>query len=69
MAPDIKSLHLIGEQTLAPLLDVPVQTLRKWRSKNSGPPWIKLERCVKYPVAGVATYLAQNTRQPADEAA
>jgi len=33
---------------VAELLQVPVRTLDEWRQKNSGPPWRKVSRHIRY---------------------
>jgi len=33
---------------VAELLQVPVRTLEEWRQKNSGPPWRKVGRHIRY---------------------
>lgn len=49
IAPQYDPESLMTPQELADILRVPRGTLANWRSKDQGPPFIKLGRHVRYP--------------------
>ena len=49
---------LLREGELADMLDVSIDTVRKWRRKGRGPAFIRAEGSVRYEVQEVVKYLA-----------
>lgn len=45
---------------LSTLLEVPTETLRKWRYRGEGPPYHRLNGLIRYNTADVAAWLAAN---------
>ena len=45
-------------------LNTALRTLRDWRQKGEGPPYLKIARRVWYPRAGLAAWLKANEQQP-----
>jgi excisionase family DNA binding protein len=43
-----KASRLLRPKEVADYLGLPEHTLAKWRSERRGPPWMKLERLVRY---------------------
>jgi len=31
---------------------------RVWRQRRCGPPWVKLHKCVRYPLSGIKSWIA-----------
>ena len=56
--------HLSTKQ-LSRLLERAEITLRKWRSRNFGPPWVYWGSEARYPLDGVADFLNGNNPSPA----
>jgi hypothetical protein len=52
---------VVREVVAARLLGVSVAALRRWRRERRGPPFVRLERCVGYPVADLEAFVATNT--------
>lgn len=40
-----------NERSTARLLGVTVHALRRWRREGRGPRWIRIEKCIRYPLA------------------
>ena len=55
---------LINEITVAEMLGVKQATLRQWRLRKMGPPWVTVEGAIRYPVDGLETYIEENTVNP-----
>ena len=52
----------------ARFLRVTPLTLRNWRERGEGPPWIRLSsRVIRYPVPSLTVYLAELERHPSDK--
>lgn len=49
----------LGKKQVASFLNVPVQVLRKWRANGTDPIWCKMESCIRYPIEGLHTYIAE----------
>ena len=49
--------QLAREKTVSEKLQVSVQTLRNWRHKGVGPPYVKLGRAVRYDLQQVSEFL------------
>jgi hypothetical protein len=45
------------EHVVARVCGVSVQTVRRWRAADDGPPWKKIGACVRYSLAGVFEWL------------
>jgi len=52
------------ESELAAEFNVAVQTLRSWRRRGAGPPWVKGPGGILYPVADAREWLRGNLVQP-----
>lgn len=50
--------RLWGIKDVAAYLDVPVQTMYQWRSKDYGPPGVRVGRYVKYRPEDVRAWVA-----------
>lgn len=58
---DQKELYLTAKE-LSARLRRPDGTLRNWRYRRFGPPWIKLGKEVLYPLAGVEKWELERMR-------
>jgi hypothetical protein len=47
----------VPEGEAARLLTVSRALLRKWRRVGGGPPWLKVGRCVRYPLLELQNFL------------
>jgi hypothetical protein len=54
-------LQLIDERQAAQRLKVSVAALRRWRREKRGPPFTKIERCVRYDNRLLLAYLNKNS--------
>ena len=54
----------INERQAAERYNVAIQTLRNWRSVRKGPPYIKLERLVRYAVEETDRYFQSHRVDP-----
>ena len=54
----------VNEKALAKEMNLSVQTLRNWRHKGKGPPYIKIGRAVRYNIKDIEKYLKQNRIDP-----
>jgi hypothetical protein len=59
------SSKLISEQELAEELDVKPSTLKTWRCRRRGPPWISVARNIFYDRADIERWLKAQRRDPA----
>ena len=50
----------VDEQDLAQEFEVTVQTVRRWRRRKQGPPWVKTPGGVRYPIAESREWLRDN---------
>jgi hypothetical protein len=41
-----------------------VRTLRKWRERRTGPPWIKFGKAILYPIDGFEAWLRAQVQEP-----
>jgi len=46
---------------LAEKIRIPVGTLKRWRLRKQGPPWVRWGKHVRYPVAGVESWMAESS--------
>ncbi|MDG3009359.1 hypothetical protein G4X40_04265 [Rhodococcus sp. D2-41] len=60
------AISLVDAKYLQECYGIPVQTWAVWRTKQIGPPWVKLNRLVRYDLALVDSWIAANTVTPAD---
>ncbi len=51
--------QLLSTKGLAEYLDVPVQTVNRWRYTHTGPPGYKVGRFVRYRRADIEVWLAE----------
>ena len=56
--------RLLAEREAAARLRLSVHTLRQWRHRTQGVPWVRLGRRVFYDEAALAAYVAENTITP-----
>jgi hypothetical protein len=54
------------ERFVADFLGTTVETLRTWRRRRCGPPWVKFGKLVRYSIAGL---IAWANSQPGGQAA
>jgi hypothetical protein len=58
--------RLLSDLEAAPLLGLPVQTLRNWRWINVGPPWVRVgDRAIRYDRVDLERYIAEGKVDPA----
>ncbi len=58
-----QTLQLIDERQAAQRLKVSVAALRRWRREKRGPPFTRIERCVRYDNRLLLAYLNKNSAQ------
>ena len=56
--------NLLTDVESAQLLNLSVQTLRNWRSKRIGPPYIKLGRAVRYKLVDLLEWVEKRAVDP-----
>ena len=61
---DLGHLRLLTDVEVSALTGLAVQTLRKRRLRQVGPPWIKIGAAVRYRVADIETYFDDNRVAP-----
>ena len=54
--------RLLTPDELSTYLQVPIRTLDRWRLHNTGPPFIRLGRAVRYPSTELAVWIANQLR-------
>jgi hypothetical protein len=54
----------LNEDEQAAELGVVKRTLRSWRQKGEGGPYLKIGKQVFYPIAGTAAWLKANEKNP-----
>jgi hypothetical protein len=54
----------LNEDEQAAELGVVKRTLRSWRQRGEGGPYVKIGKQVFYPIAGTAAWLKANERTP-----
>jgi predicted DNA-binding transcriptional regulator AlpA len=65
---DLGFTRLITDRELAVMINVPWPTVKAWRSRGGGPPYVTLgPRKIRYDVEEVASWLRRNRKS--DEAA
>ena len=55
---------LVVESVAAEMLCVKPGTLRQWRSRLMGPPWVEVEGAIRYPVDAINRYIKEHTQDP-----
>jgi hypothetical protein len=53
--------QMLNEKETARLLACSVAALRRWRREGRGPEFVHCERCVRYDVRAIESFLAQNS--------
>jgi predicted site-specific integrase-resolvase len=53
---------LLNEHDAASMLNVSAGTLRNWRSKGDGPPFIRVGSAIRYAPEGLRQYVEARTR-------
>jgi predicted site-specific integrase-resolvase len=56
-------LTLVNEKQAARILAVSISALRRWRREGRGPQFARLERCVRYDVRAIESFLAENSSE------
>ncbi len=59
--------EIVREQRIAKICDVDVRTVQAWRLRGCGPPFLKLQRAVRYSLRDVMNWLENNRRQSTSE--
>lgn len=54
--------RLLNEKKAAAVLDVSDRTLQSWRLKGGGPPFLKLNGCVRYDAAALDAWIDSRSR-------
>ncbi|MGE3292320.1 MAG: hypothetical protein AB7O95_13150 [Geminicoccaceae bacterium] len=52
-------LGILSEEDLAAVVGTTVRTLRGWRNKRCGPPWVKVGQIALYRRASITAWLEQ----------
>ncbi len=52
---------LFTDKEVADFLRISVHTLRSWRVKKRGPPYIKIEHGVRYPQSSLTEWIAEQS--------
>ena len=60
-----EKLDCFTEEDFALLNDAKVQTLKSWRSRGEGPPFVKIGNRVLYPVRSAAVWIHGRAKAPA----
>jgi predicted DNA-binding transcriptional regulator AlpA len=55
---------LISTKQAAEMLGTSQGTLKSWRSRGTGPKWVKLGAAVRYDVEELLDFIKRNTRVP-----
>jgi len=55
------ALRLLDERQTAQALSVSPAALRRWRREARGPAFIRCERCIRYDLREIESYLQQNS--------
>jgi hypothetical protein len=53
-------VQMLTTSQVSKILQVPTTTLRYWRFCEKGPPWVKIEGCVRYDAAELQRYIEEN---------
>jgi len=62
--PSRETESLLSEIHAAELLGVSSRTLQAWRSRNEGPPFVRMGRAVRYRRQDLLAWIEQNTVAP-----
>jgi hypothetical protein len=60
-----QTLQLLNEREAAQRLAVSVAALRRWRREKRGPPFTRIERCIRYDDRLLEGYQVKNSRRDA----
>jgi len=61
---EAKVSRVIDDNEAANELGLAVQTLRNWRNKCKGPPYLKIGRSIRYQVEDIETYKRKKRIDP-----
>jgi predicted DNA-binding transcriptional regulator AlpA len=64
MGSDIEDAQLLNDKSVAQLLCVSPGTLKSWRHRKQGPPYIRLGKSTRYRRTAVVAWLAQQEVDP-----
>lgn len=59
-----KEKEFVKESTAAKLLDVTPQTIRMWRYREAGPPFVRIGRTIRYNVEQIRKWAKERTVYP-----
>ena len=59
---------LVTPPVAAEMLQIPLHTLRTWRSRGGGPEFVKLGRSVRYPLAALEKFAGVSLTVPSPDA-
>jgi hypothetical protein len=59
-----QNTDLLDEHEAAVVLSKPAGTLRQWRSRGLGPPYVKLGMSIRYRRADLERFIVDNTIEP-----
>jgi predicted site-specific integrase-resolvase len=53
--------QMVGEKQAARILAVSIAALRRWRREGRGPDFVRLERCIRYSMKSIETFVSENS--------
>ena len=53
--------QMLNEKQAARSLAVSIGALRKWRKDGRGPEFVRLERCIRYSLQSIETFVSENS--------
>lgn len=56
--------EIMTEAQVSVYLEVPAITLKHWRYRGKGPPYIKVQRLVRYRLSDLRLWMDRNSRTP-----
>lgn len=59
--------RFLTPEQLADLFTVPLETVYQWRRKHTGPPGFRVGRHLRYDLAAVLAWVAEQTQQTGSE--
>jgi predicted DNA-binding transcriptional regulator AlpA len=60
------TMTILTEAEAAKKIDAEPQTLRKWRARRKGPPYLKLGGKVRYSLADIEKFIQESRVVPSD---
>jgi len=65
-SPPEETYRAVDEKAAAQILGCARMTLANWRCQGKGPPYLKIFRSIRYPLAGLLTWRDQYRVTPRD---